>query len=108
MLACACLAFLMQIRATDPVRSAEAAEMLLKAKTAAHAQRTQSETQTRTGEFEEKFNALVKAIEAFGKKYNEGKGQLWPQQEAAILRKALLELQKLPELQASREGVKLR
>ena len=96
------LALVMQVRVMDPVRSAEAAEKLLKARTAAPRQ-THQEPSLRSVRFEEKFNALVKAMEAFSRKYNEGNGQVWPQQEASALRKALANLQKLPEIQTNRE-----
>ena len=55
--------------------------------------------------FEERFNALVQAVELFGKQYNDGKGHLWPKREADQLRKALTELQELSAFRAkSKEG----
>jgi hypothetical protein len=49
--------------------------------------------------FEQKLNRLVDAIEAFGKKYNDGKGSVWPKREADALRNAPAELQELPEFE---------
>ena len=101
----AVLSLLMQLRVTDPVRSAEEAEMLLRARTAIQiSPNIAREAQDRN--FESKFNALIKALSAFSKKYNEGSGQLWPTKEAEALRKALTELQRAPMFRARRDSSK--
>lgn len=45
--------------------------------------------------FEERFNKLVQAVEEFSVAYNGTKGQAWPADKAAALRKAMAELQKI-------------
>ncbi len=45
--------------------------------------------------FEEAFNKLVFAVEAFSLAYNQNKGQTWPSDKAAALRKAMSDLQKI-------------
>lgn len=44
--------------------------------------------------FEDRFNRLVMAVEEFSQAYNGGRGQVWPAEKAAALRKAMEELQK--------------
>ncbi len=48
----------------------------------------------RVRRFEDRFNRLVKAVEEFSLAYNGSKGQTWPSDKVAALRKAMLELQK--------------
>jgi hypothetical protein len=44
-------------------------------------------------QFEEQFDELVKALEAFSTEYNRNRGQVWPAREAENLRKAMQKLQ---------------
>jgi hypothetical protein len=78
----------------DPVRGAEQAQLLIQAHARALAAAAQQEKVLQRHSFEAKFNAFLKAAEAFARKYNEGRGDVWPQREAVALRKALAELQK--------------
>ena len=46
-------------------------------------------------EFALKFNQLVDALYGFAVQFNEGKGSVWPQREAAKLRKAMHQLEEV-------------
>lgn len=57
----------------------------------------------RVKRFEERFNRLAKAVEDFSQAYNENKGQVWPADKAAALRKAMEQLQEAePSLSAKK------
>jgi hypothetical protein len=53
--------------------------------------------------FQERFNNLVKAIEAFSAEYNRSEGQVWPHAKAEALRRAMEELQKADPKFAARK-----
>lgn len=58
----------------------------------------------RRSEFERRYQALVKAMNSFAEKYNRGKGDIWPTKEAAAVRKAFQDLEKLqPEFETARK-----
>src|SRR5687767_9673713 len=87
---------LLQYHNLDGVRWMQLAERTLQARTQEeHAARQRAAAAERR-RFQERFNALVKAIELFGRKYNEGKGLLWPKREGDVLRKAISELRESP------------
>lgn len=88
------LAMFLQQRIVDPVYATEAAEMMLKARVATEQESIRQRKEDERRRFEAKFNAVVSAVEAFGKKYNRGRGKVWPRREAEALRKAIGELQK--------------
>lgn len=103
MIACAVLSLLLQVPAVDPIRSAAAAENVVEARTDQADELHRRVSDARVREFQQKFNRLVDAVEAFGRKYNEGKGHVWPKREADALREALTELAALPEFQPPKE-----
>jgi hypothetical protein len=41
------------------------------------------------------FNQLVDALASFSKRYNEGRGNVWPREEADKLRKAMHRLEQV-------------
>ena len=79
-------------------KSRGAGSLLTQARVRALAAAAQKEKVSQRHSFEAKFNALLKAAEAFAAKYNEGRGEVWPQREAIALQKALADLQGVPEL----------
>lgn len=84
----------------DPVRSAQVAELATKARIQEHEDTTRRRADAEWRLFEQRFNTLVKAVELFGKRYNDGKGHLWPKREADELRRALAQFQELPAFRA--------
>jgi hypothetical protein len=59
--------------------------------------------QVQARRFEDKFNKLVKAVEEFSLAYNSAKGQVWPADKAAALKKAMEDLQKADPSLAARK-----
>lgn len=55
---------------------------------------TARERQMRVRQFEARFNKLVEAVEEFSQAYNGARGQVWPADKVAALRKAMEDLQK--------------
>jgi hypothetical protein len=51
--------------------------------------------EARRAMFERKYQALVKAMNAFAEKYNDSKGNTWPVKEVEAVRKAFRDLEKL-------------
>ena len=66
----------MQVAGGDPIRSAEFAEMAVKTRVREHMAEREFRAEGARRQFVETFNALVSAVEAFSKKYNEGRGQV--------------------------------
>ena len=92
---------LLQIR-PDPVRENELREMALRAQTAAAEREHIAKAQQRKLIFEQRFNALVAAVEKFAKEYNRSKGQAWPKDRIDDLRTAIVQLQEIePALRPS-------
>ena len=89
----------------DPVRAAEQAQLLLQHQTRGLAAGAQQEMVLQRHSFEAKFNALLKAAKAFATKYNEGRGDVWPQREAIALQRALADLQKESALRTNKVRV---
>jgi len=90
--------FLLQFP-TDPVRAQEQAVAMHRSHVPVVAEPTpvgQSPYLQRVQlrRFEDRFNKLVQAVEEFSIAYNGKKGQAWPAEKAAALRKAMAELQK--------------
>ena len=80
--------FLMLLFQRDPVRPMDE---FLKANAAAI--RTISEPQRRAEELQrqllyERFQKLLDALESFANAHNKGRGQVWPNREAEVIRKA--------------------
>jgi hypothetical protein len=75
---------------SDPVRAAEIQQRA----DLQPADLTKAYTQLHQRQFSARFNHLVDAVSDFSKRYNEGKGAVWPHREAVKLRKALQELEK--------------
>ncbi len=55
---------------------------------------TAQQRQMRVRQFEARFNKLVEAVEEFSQAYNGARGQVWPADKVAALRKAMEDLQK--------------
>ena len=91
----------------DPLRAAEQAQLLMQAHSRALAAAAQKVKVSQRQSFEAKFNALLKAAEAFAAKYNEGLGEVWPQREAIALQKALADLQKESALRTDKGRVQV-
>jgi hypothetical protein len=79
----------------DPVKGAEMLELSLKGQAQQHEGQRQDRVRRDHKDFEKKFNALVAAIENFGRRYNEARGQVWPKREADALRKAMEDVRKV-------------
>lgn len=77
----------------DPVRAAELAEKALKAEIQAHSEATSLKVRAERKQFEEKYEALGRAMDAFTAAYNAGRGNIWPRKEAEVLAKAIRELE---------------
>ncbi|WP_321476345.1 hypothetical protein [uncultured Paludibaculum sp.] len=69
--------------------------MALKERIRANQREAATREEMRRRHFEARFNTLVDAVSQFAKEYNAGHGGIWPQRQADILRKAMLELQSL-------------
>lgn len=55
-------------------------------------------------EFEKRYQELVEAMNAFARKYNESKGNVWPHKEAEAIRKAWKRIEALgPEFPIARK-----
>src|SRR6187431_1266907 len=87
---------LLQYHSPDGVRWMQLAEKTLKTRMQEECEARQGAAAAERRRFQERFNALVKAVELFGRKYNEGKGLLWPKREGDVLRKAISELRERP------------
>jgi hypothetical protein len=58
----------------------------------------------RRAQFEKRYQELVEAMNAFAKKYNDSKGNVWPAKEAEAIRKALKRIEDLgPEFQIAKK-----
>jgi hypothetical protein len=58
----------------------------------------------RRAQFEKRYQELVDAMNAFAKKYNDTKGNVWPLKETEAIRKALKRLEELgPEFQIAKK-----
>lgn len=77
----------------DPVRAAEQAERTLKAQTQPQAETVGREVFAERKRFEDKYEALGRAMDAFTLAYNAGRGHIWPAKEAEALSRAIRELQ---------------
>ncbi len=78
----------------DPVRTAERAERALRAESHRQQQTDQQRATQERRDFEARFNALARAVDAFTSAYNAGQGHVWPQKEARGLAKALCEMER--------------
>jgi hypothetical protein len=81
--------------AGDPVRAAEVQQAVMTAKIKEHDREARVRQEFQRRQFLEKYNQLVQALEAFSKRYNEGKGNIWPQHEVDNLRKAMHQIQQV-------------
>lgn len=77
----------------DPVRAAEFAERALKAEAQGHAETVNRRILAERKRFEERYEALGRAMDAFTSAYNAGRGHVWPKKEAEALAKAIRELE---------------
>ena len=77
----------------DPIRQHELSERALRTQIQnAERERVAREDHKRQL-FEQRFNTLVAAVEAFAKEYNQSKGRVWPKKHADELRAAMEEIQ---------------
>src|SRR5258705_594981 len=79
----------------DAMRSAELHQRAILDAVKQQAREVQARQETQRRQFEIQFNRLVDALTIFAKRYNEGRGITWPQQEADQMRKAMGQLQSL-------------
>jgi hypothetical protein len=77
----------------DPVRAAEQAERVLKAQTQPQAETAYRGAGAERKRFEDRYEALGRAMDAFTLAYNAGRGQIWPRKEAEALSRAIRDLQ---------------
>lgn len=77
----------------DPVKRVELAQAVVTAQASAQAQANNAQTAEERHQFEEKFNHLVSAMDAFQREYNASGGHVWPKKEANALKKAIKDLQ---------------
>lgn len=99
--------FLMQYQVlVEPMRPEQIADLALKSRIQEHEETARRRAAAQRRLFEQRFNALAKAVETFGDRYNEGNGQIWPKREADQLRKALAEFQELPAFRDGNKGTK--
>lgn len=81
----------------DPVRAAELQERAMITRVREHEREARERANVHKRQFELKFNQLVDAVKNFSEHYNAGKGHAWPAAEAAKLRKAMRDLQRLDD-----------
>ena len=76
----------------DSVRRVEIAQAAVNAQAAAVEQASAARSEDERRHFEEKFNRLVSAMDAFQREYNASRGKVWPKKEADALKKAIQDL----------------
>jgi hypothetical protein len=77
-----------QIQA-DAVRRVEVTQAAAMAQASAVERAKALRTEDERRRFEEKFNRLVSAMDAFQREYNASGGKVWPRKEADALKKAI-------------------
>jgi hypothetical protein len=77
-----------QIQA-DAVRRVEITQAAAMAQASAVERAKALRTEDERRRFEEKFNRLVSAMDAFQREYNASGGKVWPRKEADALKKAI-------------------
>ena len=92
-LVCLIALFLFQYQ-IDPLRPVDEWRLLRKAEATANDQSVDRMSAQQRQEFERRMNAVIGALAKFTEAYNRDQGQVWPDREAKMLRKALSELQK--------------
>ena len=78
----------------DPVSGAELSQRALQSSTRAYERSENDHILADKREFQEKYEAMGRAMEKFTSAYNAGKGNVWPKKEADALAKAIRELEK--------------
>lgn len=73
----------------DSVRRIEIEQAAVMAEAAAAGQAPALGNEEERRRFEEKFNRLVSAMDAFQRQYNASGGKIWPKKEADALKKAI-------------------
>ncbi len=76
-----------------PARDMDVMKMAMDGDIKAHQQYRAQLAASQKAYFEENFEELVKAMQAFSAEYNRYRGQIWPAKEADNLRKAMNRLQ---------------
>ena len=76
-----------------PARDMETMRLALEGEVKAHQQFHAQLAAAQKANFEENFEGLVKALQAFSDAYNRNRGQVWPAREAEHLRKAMKKFQ---------------
>lgn len=76
-----------------PARDMDVMKMAMDGDVKAHQQYQAKLAATQKAYFEENFEDLVKAMQAFSTEYNRYRGLVWPAKEAENLRKAMNRLQ---------------
>jgi len=78
----------------DPVRSAQALQMLHTARAEAAKPPELERSAVPKAEFERRWNDLVNALRDFTLEYNRGAGRVWPSKKANDVKKAIRQLEK--------------
>jgi hypothetical protein len=78
---------------TDPVRASELAQKALRSETRAQQESANKRALAERRRFQEKYDAVSRAMEEFALAYNAGRGDVWPKKEAAALAKAIREFE---------------
>jgi len=73
----------------DAVRRVEITQAAVMAQASATERAKTLRTEDERRRFEEKFNRLVSAMDAFQREYNASGGKVWPRKEADVLKKAI-------------------
>ena len=77
----------------DPVQASELSERALRGETRAQQESANQRVLAEKKRFQEKYDAVCRAMEEFALAYNGGRGEVWPKKEAAALAKAIRDLE---------------
>ena len=80
----------------DPLRPTEELKLIRKIEAQAVERSSNAISAQQRQEFEKKTNAMIEALASFTEAYNKSRGQVWPDPEAKLLRKAIIALEKTP------------
>ena len=90
----ACLLLCLAQYPIDPVRSAQALQMLSNARAEAAKPPEPARSAVPKAEFERRWDALVNALREFTMEYNKSAGRVWPAKKADDVKKAIRQLEK--------------
>ena len=77
----------------DPIRASELAEKALRSEGKAHEESAAKRVLADRIRFQERYEALGRAMDKFTLAYNAGRGNVWPKREAEALAKAIRALE---------------